>query len=226
MSRAFAVPDPPKNQHPSSPPPRGGGIDGGGGGDSAVATLAPRRQTSRAASRAASPRRSRLKRSSKCPRRCDFGQRRNAARCARLVPPRPPGARRGAARCRGAHVCDGSAAQCGARGVGGDRQDVGAGGAVSELVVAGCRSVEHPGDHVHAQGRRGDARADRHRAAAGVGRESRRTDAMAGAAGSVERRVDQHDRRVLLRPAARVSARSRTRSRRSRSPTRPRSRGS
>ena len=57
-----------------------------------------------------------------------------------------------------------------ARSVGRHRQDVGAGGALREPAQGGRRSREHPGDHVHAQGRRRDARAHRPRAAAAADR--------------------------------------------------------
>ncbi len=45
------------------------------------------------------------------------------------------------------------------RSVGGHRQDARAGGPLHQPAACRRRSVEHPGDDVHAQGRRGDARA-------------------------------------------------------------------
>ena len=80
----------------------------------------------------------------------------------------------GAARSRRqrAHLRRRSRQQRRARGVGRHRQDVGARRALRQPAQARRRSGEHPGDHVHAQGRRRDARA--HRARAARGRRARR----------------------------------------------------
>ena len=82
------------------------------------------------------------------------------------------------------------------------------------LLRAGVDPVEHPGDHVHAQGGRRDARAhprDAARARPSAARS--RAGALARAARPHRRHRHQHDRRVLPVAAARVSARGRPRSR-------------
>ena len=82
------------------------------------------------------------------------------------------------------------------------------------LLKRGRRPGEHPGDHVHAQGGRRDARAHR-RASCGTPARAvgDRRRALAGAARPARRHRHQHHRRVLPVAAARVSARSRCRSR-------------
>ena len=100
-----------------------------------------------------------------------------------------------------------------ARGVGRHRQDVGARVALHQPAEGGRRARQHPGDHVHAQGRGRDARAHRPRAAGRGGAVGVRQGALDRAARSARRDRHQHDRRVLPVAAARVPARSGPRSR-------------
>ena len=100
-----------------------------------------------------------------------------------------------------------------ARGVGGDRQDVGPRRALCQPAQARRRSGEHPRDHLHAQGGRRDARADRARAPRRRRTVGDRSLALARAARPPGRHRHQHDRRVLSRAAARVSARGGSRPR-------------
>ena len=86
-----------------------------------------------------------------------------------------------------------------ARGVGGHRQDVGPRRALRQPAQARRRSGEHPRDHLHAQGRRRDARADRARARRGGERSEIDRVALARAARPPGRYRHQHDRRVLSR---------------------------
>ena len=129
--------------------------------------------------------------------------------------PTPPRARRPSIR-----------AERRARGVGRHRQDARAGRALRQPAARRRRSRSHPRDHVHAQGRRRDARAH-HRAAARS--EPAVASSMPARWRELQERLgdiaDHDDRRVLPVAAARVSARSRRRSRLSTWPTKPRCRG-
>ena len=130
----------------------------------------------------------------------------------------PPSVRRGAGhagvahrrpRSRGARTRRRSALQCRARGVRGHRQDARPGRSLRESAARGRRSIRDSGAHVHAQGRRRDARADHHDAAPGrrTGRVFRRALARTSRQDCGCR--DQHHRRFLPVAAPRISARGR-----------------
>ena len=115
-------------------------------------------------------------------------------------------ARRGGAPLRGRSV-----AQRRPRGLGRHRQDARARDAVREPAPRRRRSGQHPRHHLHEEGGRGDARADRPPAARAGARLGGRRGAVAGAARPPRRHRHQHDRRVLPVAAPRVPARGRPR---------------
>ena len=131
------------------------------------------------------------------------------------LPPRPSSRRpaRGGCRRRRPRLRRRSPPQRRARGVGGHGQDVGARRPLRQPAEGRRRPGQHPGDHVHAQGRRRDARAHPARAAPRRRTIRARSGALARPARSARRHRHQHDRRVLPVAAARVPARGRRRSR-------------
>ena len=113
-----------------------------------------------------------------------------------------------------------------ARSVGRHREDVGAGRPLRQPAEGRRRSRQHPGDHVHAEGRRGDARADHPRAAA-RGRPIRVRLARAGWSSAIGSATSRSARST--RSACRCCASSRSRRTSipaSTWPTRPKCRGS
>ena len=81
-----------------------------------------------------------------------------------------PRAAAGNRRCAGAAAGGRSAAQRRARGVGGHRQDARAGRSLRAAARSRRRAAQHPGDHLHAQGRGGNAPARDGDAAAAASR--------------------------------------------------------
>ncbi len=116
-------------------------------------------------------------------------------------------------RCGRAPVCRRPGEQRRARGVGRHREDVRARGPLRQPVEGRRRSRQHPGDHLHAQSRRRNARAHPARAACRGRALGDRSRAMGRASRSSRRHRHQHHRRVLPVAAARVSAGGGSRSR-------------
>ncbi len=107
----------------------------------------------------------------------------------------------------GARVRRRSVAERRARGLGGHRQDARAGRALRQPAAGRHRAGPHPGHHLHAQGRRGDAAAHRRAPERREPHVGARCRTLARSARSSQRHHDFHHRCVLPRTAARVSAR-------------------